>query len=104
MKDQPVSERIAALDDTSKTPERKAYELQADYTMRGLLAARRELLGLIVGAEERGIVLTIDLQSLQPPAMGRTQMIGDVRISRERQRELEELRKAAEKSEEVRDA
>jgi hypothetical protein len=103
MKARPVFKRIAALDDNTKTPERKAYELQMDYTMQGLRAARRELYSLIVGAEGRGIVLTIVERPLQPPAMGNTQMIGDVRISRERQRELDEMLKAAEQSE-VRDA
>lgn len=81
------------------TPEREDYERQLAFTQRGVDGASRELAALIRGAEEWDLVLRIDVHSHQPPEMGEVFMVPDVRITRKRQRELEALRLAAEKSE-----
>lgn len=81
------------------TPERELYERQLALTNRGLAAARREALALASGAKEWGIVITIEMVPLHPPAMGNTLMMPSVRISRSRQQELEAMLKAAEASE-----
>jgi hypothetical protein len=81
------------------TPERVEYERQRAFTERGIAAAQRELQALITGAPDWGLILTIEARPLMPPAMGNIEMVPAVRISRERQRELEALRLAAEASE-----
>jgi hypothetical protein len=95
----PIDDLLAAHADTTKTHERKMYERQLQVTEQSLVAARKELQGLIDGAASWGLVITIECIPQIPLHMGNVKMVGAARASRERQNELEALRLAAEKSE-----
>jgi hypothetical protein len=82
------------------TPERKLYirkklEFEAVRT-----SIRNQLYGLIMAAEQVGMVITVEQSMLWPPAMANTETVGNVRLERKTYQYLDELRRAAEASEE----